>query len=90
MRNRINDNTFYCPFRTFHVQEGMLTVHPSDISLGIDRLFWVKCVKGYLDYRLLDNVPLSCSPTKEVTFNISSGLLPMKYDRNISRHDRVG
>ena len=90
IKYRTLDKTFFCPFRTFHVQESILTIPTSEIQLGIDRLFRVKCEKGYLEYRLLDNPPLDESPSKEVIFNISYGLLPMKYEKHIKKQDRVG
>ena len=62
----------------------------SDIVLGVDRLFKVKSEKGYIEYRLLDNAPMDCTPLKEVTFNISFGLLPIKYDKHIKKQDRIG
>jgi hypothetical protein len=88
--NRCIEMTFYCPFRTFRVQDSILTSPAEEINLSVYRLFRVKSEKGFLEYRLLDNPPLDCSPPKEVTFNLSCGLLPMKYERHIKRQDRVG
>ena len=42
-QNRMAPKTFYCPFRTFHVQTAITTMPSSQITLGIDRLFRVKC-----------------------------------------------
>ena len=42
-----------------------------------------------MEYRLLDNAPLDYSPSKQVTFNISFGLLPIKYDKHVKKQDRV-
>ena len=88
--NRTIPKTFYCPFRTFHVQDAIMTMPLSDINLGIDKLFRTRCEKGCLEYRLLDNAPLDYSLNKEVTFNISFGLLPIKYDKHVKKQDRVG
>ena len=63
-QNRMVPKTFYCPFRTFHVQTAITTMPSSEITLGIDRLFRVKCEKGFMEYRLMDNAPLDCSPSK--------------------------
>ena len=63
---------------------------PSEIQLGVDRLLWIRCEKGCLQYELLDNSPLFCSPCKTVVVEVACGPNSMKFDKKIGKQDRVG
>jgi hypothetical protein len=57
LSNRTGKNTFFCPFRTIHAQNMFTQIDLSLINTAIDRLFFIRCEKGGLDYRTVDSTP---------------------------------
>lgn len=57
LRNRQAVNTFLCPFRTVHAQSMLAQTDIALISTAADRLLFMRCERGKLDYRLLDSTP---------------------------------
>jgi hypothetical protein len=49
--------TFLCPFRTIHAQNMLAQADLSLMTTAIDRLLFLRCEKGRLDYRLTDSTP---------------------------------
>ena len=51
--------TFYCPFRTIQAQNLVNMANPRLADKAGERIFTIRCNRGYLDYRLMESTPLN-------------------------------
>jgi hypothetical protein len=64
------EKTFYCPFRTIRAQLAVRNLDPKTLLTGADRVFWMRCYRGELDFRILEGPPLERSPNKKIAVKL--------------------